>query len=70
MEFDNAVARTNSGTSPAGALVSNREIKRGVIKALIVSSRSGPRYLSDCAPFFCLLVALGVFLAAWLLLRL
>ena len=55
MEFDNAVARTNC---------------RGVIKALIVSSRSGPRYLSDCAPFFCLLVALGVFLAAWLLLRL
>ena len=70
MEFDNAVARTNSGTSPAGALVSNREIKRGVIKALIVSSRSGPTYLSDRAPFVCLLVALGVLFASRLLWRL
>ena len=41
-----------TGTSPACALVSNRENKRGVIEALVVSSRSGPRYLSDRAPFF------------------
>jgi hypothetical protein len=41
-----------SGTSPACALVYNRENKRGVIEALVVSSRSGPRYLSDSAPFF------------------
>ena len=41
-----------TGTSPACALVSNRENKRGVIEALVVSSRSGPRYLSDRASFF------------------
>ena len=41
-----------TGISPACALVSNRENKRGVIEALVVCSRSGPRYLSDRAPFF------------------
>jgi hypothetical protein len=68
--FSKAVRIEEADTSVAGALVSNREIKHGIIKALIVSSRSGPRYLIDRASFSCLFVASGVCLAAWLLLRL
>ena len=40
-KFANKVWTEKEGTSPAGAVVSNRENKRGVIKAFIVFSRSG-----------------------------
>ena len=36
----NRVGAEEAGTSPAGAVVSNRENRRGIIKAFIVPSRS------------------------------
>ena len=36
----NRVRAEEAGTSPAGAVVSNRENRRGIIKAFIVPSRS------------------------------